>query len=91
MRMDVDDLDAAILSHARERWEKVAKIAGCAMQDRGLGLSDDQLDIVVARVRSLVERGLLVAQGNPSRPRFSEVRRPGGVDVDRTPRQDLRP
>jgi hypothetical protein len=61
MRMDVDDLDAAILSHARERWLKAAVVASRA------------------------------APGNPSRPRFSEARRPSGADVDRAPRQDLRP
>jgi hypothetical protein len=84
MRMDVDDLDAAILSHARERWLKAAMVASRATQDCGLGLSDEQFDIVVAR-------GRLVAQGNLCRPRFSEVRRPGGADVDRAPRRDLRP
>ena len=89
--MDVDDLDAAILSHARERWLKAAVVASRAAQVRGLGPSDEQLDIVVARVRALVARGCLAAQGHLSRPRFSEARRPGGADVDRAPRQDLRP
>ena len=89
--MDVDDLDAAISSHVRERWRKAAMVASRAMKDCGLGLSGRQFGIVVARVRALVARGRLVAQGNLGRPRFSEVRRPGGADVDRAPRQDLRP
>jgi hypothetical protein len=80
MRVAVDDLDATILSHAHRHWRKVAMVAACAMQDRGLGLSDDQFDSVVARIRALVARGLLVAQGNLSRPRFSEVRLPGDED-----------
>ena len=89
--MDVDDLDAAILSHARERWLKAAMVASREMQDCGLGLSDERFDIAAARVRALLVRGRLVAQGDLSRPRFSEGRRPGGAEVDRAPRQDLRP
>ena len=88
--MDVDELDATILSHARERWLKVAMVAARTMQERGLGPSDEQLDIVVARVRALVARGRLVAQGNLSRPRFSEVRLPGAESGDRARRLDLR-
>ncbi len=89
--MDVDDLDAAILSHARERWLKAAMVATRAMKDCGLGLSDEQFDAVVARVRALVAQGRLVAQGNLSRPRFSEVRVPGAEDGGSAQRQDLRP
>jgi hypothetical protein len=86
--MDVDDLDAAILSHADERWLKVARVAAETMQERGLDPSDEQLDVIVARMRALVAQGRLVAQGNLSRPRFSEVRLPGAEDGAR--RQDLR-
>ena len=89
--MDVDELDATILSHAGERWLKVARIAAETMQERGLDPSDEQLDIVVARVRALVAHGRLVAQGNLSHPRFSEVRLPGAEDGDEARRQDLRP
>ena len=88
--MDVDELDATILSHARERWLKAAMVAARTMQDRGLGPTDEQLDIVVARMRALVARGRLVAQGNLNRPRFSEVRLPGKEDGDRARRRDLR-
>jgi len=88
--MDVDDLDATILSCAREHWLKVAMVASRTTQDCGLGLSDEQVDIVVARVRALVARGRLVAQGDLSRPRYSEVRRPGGAGVGHASRQDRR-
>ncbi len=88
--MNVDELDATILSHARERWLKVAMVAARTMQERGLGLSDEQFDIVVARVRALVARGRLVAQGNLSHPRFSEVRLPGEEGVVGAAGQDLR-
>ncbi len=87
--MDVEDLDAAILSHARERWLKVARVAAETMEERGLGPSDESLDIVVARVRALVARGRLVAQGNLTRPRFSEVRLPGAEGADGARRLDL--
>ena len=89
--MDVEDLDATILSNAREQWLKAAMVAARTMQNRGLGLTDEQLEIVVARARALVAQGRLVAQGNLSRPRFSEVRLPGAEDGVGARRQDLRP
>jgi hypothetical protein len=88
--MDVEELDATILSHARAPWLKTAAVAARTMQDCGLGLSDEQFDVVVARVRVLVARGRLVAKGNLSRPRFSEVRPPGSEGDDGARRQDLR-
>ncbi len=88
--MDVDELDATTLSHARQRRLKVAMVAARTMQERGLGLSDEPLDFVVARVRALVARGRLVAHGNLSRPRFSEVRLLGAESGDGARRLDLR-
>jgi hypothetical protein len=81
--MNVDELDATILSHARERWPKAPMVAARTMQERGLGLSDEHFDIVVAR-------GRLVDQGNLSRPRFSEVRLPGDEGIVRAAGRDLR-
>jgi len=88
--MDVDGLDATILSHARENWLKVAMVVARTMQDRDLGLSDEPFDIVVARVRALVARGRLVAQGDLSRPRFSEVRLSGNEGAVRAAGWDFR-
>ena len=87
--MDVDELDATILSHARESWLKVAMIAARTMQERSLGLSDGQFDRVVARVRTLVAQRRLVAQGNLGRPRFSEVRLPSAEDSDNARRRNF--
>ena len=87
--MDVDELDATILSHVRQRWLKAAMIAARTMQERGLGLSDGQFDRVVTRVRTLVAQRRLVAQGNFGRPRFSEVRLPSAEDSDNAPRRNL--
>jgi hypothetical protein len=60
------------------------------MQDRGVDPTDEQLDIVVARMRALVARGRLVAQGDLTRPRFSEVRLPGKEDGPRVVGRDFR-
>jgi hypothetical protein len=88
--MDVDELDATILSHAREHWLKVAMIAARTMHERGLGVANGPFDVIVARVRALVARGRLVSQGNPSLPRFSEVRLPGDDGVVGVAGRDLR-
>ena len=78
--MDVDELDAAILSHARKLWRKVAMIAGRTLEEKGIAPSDDQVEVVIARIRNLIARGRLVAKGDLSRPRFTEVRLPGDED-----------
>jgi hypothetical protein len=88
--MDVEELDATILSHAGERWLKAAAVAARTMQDRRLGPTDEQLEIVVARMGALVAQGRLVAKGNLKHPRFSEVRLPGAEGDDGARRQDLR-
>ena len=89
--MDVDELDATILSHARRRWLKVAMIAARTMQELRFGPADKPFDIVVARVRELVTQGRLAAQGDLSRPRFSEVRLSGDDGFDRAAGQGFSP
>lgn len=89
-RMDVEELDATILSHARQRWRKVAMVAAQTMQERRLGVADEQFDIVVARVRGLVAQGRLVAQGHLGHPRFSEVRLPGNEGAVRAAGRNFR-
>ena len=74
----MSDLDTIILSHACERWQKVARIAVQTLAERGLEPNDDNLYAVVARVRDLVARGRLEAKGDLTRPRFSEARWPAG-------------
>jgi hypothetical protein len=75
--MNVEALDAAILSRAGKRWLKAAMIGARALDDLGLPPSDVQFEAVVARMRALVAQGRLLAKGNLSRPRFSEIRLPG--------------
>ena len=73
----VAKIDAALLSHARTRERKVAMIVGLTMEDpsaRVPGLPDLYY---AQRVKLLVEKGQLLAQGNLDHMRYSEVRLPG--------------
>lgn len=73
----IDRIDADLLSHAKSRNRKVAMIVGLAMSNpdvRVPGLSDVYY---AQRVRALVARGALVAEGNLDCMRYSEVRLPG--------------
>jgi hypothetical protein len=65
-------LDAAILSFAGERWQKVAKIIYLASDGAADGTDFDAIE---ARIRALVDDGKLEAKGDLSRWRFSEIRR----------------
>jgi hypothetical protein len=69
-------IDAELLSHAKPRNRKVAMLVGMAMgnsQVRVPGLPDI---FYALRVRELVAKGELVAEGNLNFMRFSEVRLP---------------
>lgn len=72
----VAKIDAELLSHARPRNRKVAMLVGMAMGNaevRAPGLPDL---FYAQRVRELVAKGQLVAEGNRGFMRFSEVRLP---------------
>jgi hypothetical protein len=72
----VEKIDKALLSRSKLRGRKVAVLVGLAMMDpevRVPGLPDLYY---ANRVRVLVERGLLVAEGNLDYMRYSEVRLP---------------
>jgi chorismate mutase len=69
----LNSIDATILLLAKDRWQKVAMIVAKAEQKLG-EMTKDKLDLVVSRVRALVEEGRLEAQGDLHRPRHSEVR-----------------
>ena len=69
-------IDAELLSHARPRNRKVAMLVGMAMGNpnvRAPGLPDLYY---AQRVRELVAKGHLVAEGNLNFMSFSEVRLP---------------
>ena len=76
------ELDAIILSHVGDQWLKVARIAGDTLRapeleslvaNKGM---DRALNVIVTRVQVLAQAGLIESQGNPSYPRYSEIRRP---------------
>ena len=71
-------IDAALLSHARDRERKVAMIVGLTMMQsevRVPGLPDLYY---AERVKHLVKTGKLIAEGNLDYMRYSEVRLPEG-------------
>lgn len=72
---DVEAIDHALLSLCDRHWRKVAYVVGYAMDvypDRYFDIPDIYYAM---RVRALVDVGLLEAQGNLRRMRFSEIRR----------------
>jgi hypothetical protein len=72
----VGRIDAELLSHAKRSNRKVAMLVGLAMDNPALrapGLTDL---FYAQRVRALVEKGVLVAEGNLASMRYSEVRLP---------------
>jgi hypothetical protein len=70
----VAKIDAALLSHARVRERKVAMLVGLTMMDPTVGVPGLPDRFYAQRVRVLVERGLLIAEGNLDYMRYSEVR-----------------
>jgi Protein of unknown function len=69
-------IDAALVSHAKPSWLKVARVVHDALGSGGFVITDEVVRLHVRRVAALVEVGSLEAQGNLRRPRFSEVRLP---------------
>ena len=70
-------IDATLTKHAQHRWLKVARIVFDALKAGGFSTSDEaHVRLHVRRVRTLVDSGVLDAQGNLHRPRWSEVRLP---------------
>ncbi|WP_332695223.1 hypothetical protein [Bosea sp. (in: a-proteobacteria)] len=65
-------IEAAILAECSDRWQKVAMVIVKAIEPKDV--SDQQWDLHVAAIKSLVREGKLDALGDPSEPRHSEVR-----------------
>lgn len=67
-------IDTVLRSHVPERWRKVAMVIALAMED----LADEIPGIpdvyCAERIKGLVGSGLLEAQGDLDRMRYSEVR-----------------
>jgi hypothetical protein len=76
--MTPSQIDDAVLAVADERWHKVAMIIIRAAERLGSQLpqGDAGHDLIAQRIAALVEDGRLIAQGDISRWRHSEVRLP---------------
>jgi len=69
-------IDAALLSHARKTNRKIAMLVGLTMMDPSLRVPGLPDVFYAQRIRMLVDRGLLLADGSLGYMRYSEVRLP---------------
>ena len=71
-------IDDAILASVEGNWRKVAMVIAKASDTLGgeLPQGDEGLNAIAMRIEVLVRDGRLVAQGDISKWRHSEVRRP---------------
>ena len=84
-------IDGAILSACEPSWKKVAMIIGRAAKELpDLPEGDEGYRLIARRIQYLVGHGLLIAQGDIARPRYSEVRFPDENENDSAPQIDLR-
>jgi hypothetical protein len=72
----VTKVDAALLSHARTKNRKVAMLVGMTMGDPSLRMPGLPDVFYAQRVRALVAKRLLIAEGNLDYMIYSEVRLP---------------
>jgi hypothetical protein len=71
------EIDAAILSECKPRLQKFAMIlAKTHNKLSGLPEGNEGYRLIAKRVQRLVQDGQLIAEGDISRPRYSEVRLP---------------
>lgn len=72
----IERIDAGLMSFAIKRNRKVARLVGSVMMDKALRVSGLPDLFYRDRVKVLVAKGLLVAEGNLEYMRYSEVRLP---------------
>jgi hypothetical protein len=82
------DLDAALFASIGQTWVKVAKVLGLATQAPYLAFHDDEDEhaALAVRLEKLVANGAILARGDLTQWRFSEVRRPG-IDLAEAQRE----
>ena len=71
---DVRKIDEALLSNTSHRWCKVAMIVGTTMGDKEERFPEVPDIYYAQRIRHLVEKGILEAQGYLPNMRYAEVR-----------------
>ena len=76
--MNDSEIDKAILSSVEPSWKKVAMVISGAARKvyGGLPDGDKAYKLIAARIELLVRDGRLIAQGDVTRWRHSEVRQP---------------
>ena len=75
-------IDAALLTHTRDRWMKVARVVFDAIDGQGLPVEEPYVSFYVRRLLRLAELGEVEGKGDLRRPRYSEVRRPGAENPE---------
>ncbi len=73
-RLRVARIDDALLAQTSPQWRKVARVVGMALIKGPRRIAGVPDLYYAQRVRILVRRGLLQAQGNLNAMRYSEVR-----------------
>ncbi len=72
----IEAIDACLLSFAIKHNRKVARLVGSVMMDKSLRVPGLPDLFYRDRVKVLVAKGLLIAEGNLEYMRYSEVRLP---------------
>jgi len=75
-----EEIDEALLANVIHRWRKVARVVGSAMSQLGDKRRGRDDLYFAQRVSSLVQRGLIEADGDLDQMGRCEVRLPGGKD-----------
>jgi hypothetical protein len=72
----IDDAIMGVLADRNGRWVKVAWVVVSAPDRLGSGFPSDQSghELIAKRIEYLVEEGFLIAKGDITNWRFSEVR-----------------
>lgn len=72
------EVDAAILSATSTNWSKVAMVIARVSRIPALVWQEeeDEFEVIAGRVQAMVRAGTLVAEGDLSKWRHSEVRQP---------------
>lgn len=68
-------VDEVLIANTSQSWRKVALVIELAMSDESLRATEFSDTYYLARIKALVEAGVLEAAGDIGQMRFSEVRR----------------
>ena len=74
--MTSEELDQLILSSTSSSWQKVAMVIATVSYDKRFSseVADDRLTVIANQITRLVADGRLIAQGDISNWRHSEIR-----------------